>query len=514
MPGRVVDPISATHRARATNAGCRPERSASRRGLFRNLCSLMLAAGFAAGVAAGGCGGPKKVVAPTVPVASAPEPDHPVVVDALSEETALLAAAPAGPLLVRVGLSNDADRLELTGNGAAYLLLGDGRRRETRLETGAPLTVKRRDGAVDWRTADRSGTASVVVLQPVDPDRQVIVPDPDRSGRTLTLRGEVAVFVGAGRGLTMVNVIELEAYLCGVVPWEIGRHGRDAVAALAAQAVAARTYTVAHLGTREAQGFDVWAGVADQVYRGAADEDPICNDAIAGTAGQVLIHAGEPIAAYYSATCGGVTSQIEEVWPRPPELYLVSHPDRPAGGGEPFCAGAKYFRWQESWTGKQLEAILARTLPRYVRYMTDGSRAEWAGRVFSPRRAGSSPDRPDKLLDLTIVRRTRSGRIAQLDVATAAGLYHVRGDRVRWVLEPASGRPAILRSARFELEVESGGGRVRRVTAEGGGYGHGVGLCQVGALQMARLGYGVEAILAHYYPGATLVPYAGRTDQR
>ena len=105
------------------------------------------------------------------------------------------------------------------------------------------------------------------------------------------------------------------------------------------------------------------------------------------------------------------------------------------------------------------------------------------------------------------MRLTRSGRVAQLDITTAAGIYHLRGDRVRWVLVPASGKPAILRSARFELTVEMAGDRVRRVTAHGGGYGHGVGLCQVGALQMARSGYGVEAILSHYYPGATLTSF-------
>lgn len=507
MPGSLADPTTTAPRLRPRTA----RRLPSRRVAVLLLTCLCLATICTTG----GCGGRKKVAAPVTPSTAAPEQPGAVVTDLPVDLADSTTAPPATPLIVRVGLSNANLKLQLRATGAAYLLLGDGRRRETRLEADTPLNLQSRNAGVDWRTADRSGTADVVVLQPVDPDRRVIVPDPDRSGQTLALRGEVAVFADSdGRGLTMVNVVELEAYLRGVVPWEIGRHGRDAVAALAAQAVAARTYTVAHLGTRAALGFDVWAGVADQVYRGAADEDPVCNDAIAGTAGQVLIHAGEPIAAYYSATCGGVTSQIEEIWPRPPELYLVSHPDRPREGGEAFCAGAKYFHWRETWSGKQLENILARTLPRYVRYMADDSRAAWAGPTFTPSRPGSDPQRPGQLLGLDIVRRTRSGRIAQLDIVTAAGSYHVRGDRIRWVLVPAQGQPAILRSARFDLDVEVAGGRVRRVTADGGGYGHGVGLCQVGALQMARLGYGVEAILAHYYPGATLVPYSARRERR
>ena len=81
---------------------------------------------------------------------------------------------------------------------------------------------------------------------------------------------------------------------------------------------AARTYTVSHLGAREELGFDVWAGVMDQVSRGSAQEDPDCNTAIATTAGLVLRYEDREIEAFYSAACGGTTSQIEEVWPRPP----------------------------------------------------------------------------------------------------------------------------------------------------------------------------------------------------
>jgi len=495
MPRRRAVPSVQASRPGATSA-------VSRR-ILPPLFFLFMTIILGASAMVGGCGGRKKIdmpmaTEPTQPAASQPLPT--------AAEPSTLPAA--GPLLVRVGLSTGVADLQLTATGDAFLLLDQMRRRETRVSGGATLALTRRGDGVAWRTGGHSGTAEVVVLQPVDPAYRVIAPDAERSGQTLALRGEVVVFPNRdGRGLTVVNVVELEAYLRGVVPWEIGRHGRDAVAALAAQAVAARTYTVSHLGAREALGFDLWAGIRDQVYRGAADEDPVCNDAIAGTAGQVLIHAGEPITAYYSSTCGGITSQIEEVWPRRPELYLVSHPDRPTDGGEVFCAGAKYFHWQESWSGKQLESILARTLPRYVKYMSNSERATWAGPAFSPHQRGDDPGRPGPLRGIAVVRLTRSGRVAQLDITTAAGIYHLRGDRVRWVLVPASGKPAILRSARFELTVEMAGDRVRRVTAHGGGYGHGVGLCQVGALQMARSGYGVEAILSHYYPGATLTSF-------
>ena len=95
--------------------------------------------------------------------------------------------------------------------------------------------------------------------------------------------------------------------------------------------------------------------------------------------------------------------------------------------------------------------------------------------------------------------------MARLDVVMASGVYSVRGDRVRWVLPPADGRPAILRSALFDLSLERSDGRLTGITASGRGYGHGIGLCQTGALEMARQGRSAEEILAHYYPGARLV---------
>ena len=91
-------------------------------------------------------------------------------------------------------------------------------------------------------------------------------------------------------------------------------------------------------------------------------------------------------------------------------------------------------------------------------------------------------------------------------MVTDAGTYHVRGDRVRWVLAPASGNPTLLRSALFELELVRDGDRLREVGVRGRGFGHGIGLCQTGALGMAAAGLTWRDILAHYYPGAALEP--------
>ena len=449
------------------------------RRISRGAVLLLLAAGLA------GCGGPKRLP----PVNTEPQPEP--------------RPGPGGaavPKLLGVGLSEAQAEIVVTATGPALVSdAGSGLSLASLARAGGTLTCRRSGDGVAWEAPGERGKAAAVRLVPADPADLVVHGENQ-------YRGEFLLIPTPGRstGLTLVNAIDLESYLRGVVPWEIGRHQRDALAALEAQAVAARTYTVSHLGARRDRGFDVFADVMDQVYRGARDEDPLCNEAIERTAGQVMRLDDQEIEAYYSACCGGQTSQVEEVWARDARPYLVSQRDGPRDG-DPWCAGSRYYNWRETWTRSELESILQRTLPEYLDYASSNGRAVWAGVPFTPRGGGSDPRRPGALRDLQILRRTTSGRVAELAVVTDAGTYHVRGDRVRWALAPASGNPAILRSALFDLELERVGDNLRNVAARGRGYGHGIGLCQTGALAMARAGRTSAQILAHYYPGARLV---------
>ncbi len=457
-------------------------------GVRRLLGSALLPGTVAVAVAAlcGGCAAPKRVSPPPSPAggSSVPVPTP-------------SAAAAGAPLLVRVGLAVDAPTVSLRVEGPA-LLLDEERRRVGRLDGAGTVEIVARGGWLRWRAepGGSGGSPGALFVQPIDPATLL-----RWDGRPYP--GE-ALLLAAPGGVTLVDVVDLEQYLRGVVPWEIGRPGPEARAAVEAQAVAARTYTIAHLGERAGLGFDVWADVRDQVYRGAAGRDPLCDEAVAATAGLVLRYEGREIEAYYCSTCGGRTSDIAEVWPREPRPYLRSHPDA-ADGGEPFCAGSRRYAWRESWRGEELERILARTLPEYLDHMGEARRAEWAGPLFTPRERGADPRRPGRLRGLRIATRASCGRVARLDVDTDAGVYHLRGDRVRWVLAPADGNPTILWSDLFDLEVEAGAdGRPARVTATGRGFGHGIGMCQAGALGMAARGYDLRRILAHYYPGTRL----------
>jgi stage II sporulation protein D len=297
-------------------------------------------------------------------------------------------------------------------------------------------------------------------------------------------RGEIEIFASGPGSLSVVNVVDIESYLRGVVPKEIGTRPEDEIEAVKAQAVAARTYAIAAGGRRAAGGFDVYATVEDQVYAGVDGEDALCDQAIFETAGVFLSHSGEPIHAYFHANCGGRTDARHEVWelPRVPYLTQVWDSRDEDQFNEAFCSGGAHFRWTESWDGDEIERLVRERLPS----------------------TASTPVKQPlgHVADMRVSVRTPSGRVRWLEVDTGSGTYRVFGDRVRWLLRRAGG--GILWSSWFELEVTRRGGRVTGVAAEGRGYGHGVGLCQHGAMEMARQGYGYEEILKHYYTGVTL----------
>jgi stage II sporulation protein D len=295
-------------------------------------------------------------------------------------------------------------------------------------------------------------------------------------------RGEIELFLDSETSISVVNVVDIESYLRGVVPLEIGTRPRRDIEAVKAQAVVARTYAIACGGARADGDFDVFTTVEDQVYGGIDSEDPICNEAIDATRGVVVLHQGEPIKAYYSSCCGGRTSFRHEVWELPPLPYLESVWDTPGGAsqfGAAYCRGASNFSWTESWSEQEINALVTEHLPELSSRPLSGP----VGRV----------------VDIRVTDRTRSGRSRWLTVETTTGTYRVYGDRARWLLRRPGG--AILRSARFDLDATRRGGKLVKLAAEGRGNGHGVGMCQHGALGMAAKGRQYDEILRHYYRG-------------
>jgi stage II sporulation protein D len=218
--------------------------------------------------------------------------------------------------------------------------------------------------------------ASPIDLFPADANAAVVL-----DGKPY--RGSLRVQVNSRGLLNVVNRVDLEEYLYGVVPAEMGPKRFDELEALKAQAVAARTYALAHSGEFEAEGYDICATPKCQVYSGLSAEDPLSTAAVDATRGLVLASGGKIADALFVSTCGGQTENVENVFGQSPQPYLVSVPcGELATTSVPGAAlekgkGAASSRSGLQWRGY----VLRRHAPRRkaIRASELGLALEWAG---------------------------------------------------------------------------------------------------------------------------------------
>lgn len=301
-------------------------------------------------------------------------------------------------------------------------------------------------------------------------------------------RGSISL-LAADSGILVVNALALEDYLRGVVPREIGERTASERAAVEAQAIAARSFAVTRLVTARAGNgrspdFDFVSSVSDQVYGGRDAERPLSDAAIAATAGRVLLVNGRVVTAPFHSACGGETAAAEEVWRTDGESHLRRVSDRIPGTDRFYCDIAPRFAWTRILTGSELDEVVRRYIAAYATVPRSG---------------------PGRVQGVTVEGRTPSGRVNVLAFRTATGTYRVRGNDSRSVLRSASGE--MLNSPYFSITADdSPSGRIARVVIRGNGYGHGVGMCQWGAIGRARAGQDARLILRTYYPGTTIGP--------
>lgn len=287
-------------------------------------------------------------------------------------------------------------------------------------------------------------------------------------------RGGMHLIAQADGTVLAVNVLGVEDYLRGVLPYEMGKVDRDGLEALKAQAIVARTYAYKRMLKAGGADFQLYSDVQDQVYKGVRGEYLMADRAVWETRGMAVFHADTLAQCYYFSTCGGRTAGKHEVWGGDSIPYLVSRPDTD-GIGEPFCRASKYMSWTQEWTRPQLAAILKRNL-----------------------RTAGVPDFPSfsGIEGISVAQRSGCGRVRELDIQTDRGVIPVRGDKTRWALRPSGSEDKILPSAWFSVKAEGG-----RITVQGKGFGHGVGLCQMGALARAKADQNFVQIIRAYFPG-------------
>ena len=294
----------------------------------------------------------------------------------------------------------------------------------------------------------------------------------DKAGLNKACYNGEFIVTANGNKLNAINVIDIEDYLRGVVPYEIGKLDESKFEALKAQAVAARTYAYKHFGSRVAQGFDVYADTRDQVYKGLHSATALTDKAVRETEGVVMTYNGEFITAYYHSTCGGETEGVV-TWGRPDHPYLKNKPDlRP--DGTPWCRESNYTEWTREFTEDELRDL----------FQINAKEAKANVPSFS------------SIKSMHIQDTLKSGRIHTLIIETNNGSFTAKADKIRWLFKRGG---TILPSSFFRIHKNG-----NEWILKGKGFGHGVGLCQMGARARAQAGQSYIQILTHYYPGITL----------
>jgi len=308
--------------------------------------------------------------------------------------------------------------------------------------------------------------------------------------------GKLYVAVDRAGTLALVNAVPEDKLLAGLLPAEMYPNAPEE--ALKSQAVAARAELLAKIGTRHlGDPYLVCASQHCQVYAGAGRENPRTTAAIAATRGQVLFRegVGDLVDTVYSSSCGGFTESNENVWD--------DMPADPALRGRPDVAGAEaaaFARFGGAINEANVRDFLAAAPPAFCNRGPHGGRNfRWTVRRSAQELADLvAPLGVGPLRELLVLERGVSGRARALEVRGERASKVVRGElRIRQLLGG-------LHSGMFVVDVERSGGRPSAFVFLGGGFGHGVGLCQTGAIGMAEAGYKYADILRHYYRGSKI----------
>jgi len=291
-------------------------------------------------------------------------------------------------------------------------------------------------------------------------------------------RGALVVY-SRDRSVVAVNEVGVEAYLRSVVTAEMGPRTGNESAALEAQAIVSRTYALKNRGRFRSEGYDIRAGTSDQAYPGVDRETALGVSAVENTAGLVVTYRGDLIAAFFHSTCGYSTASPSEAFGSVRDVaYLRPVSDRRPSGGY-YCDISPRFRWSVEWDATELKDILRSTVPAEL---------------------GVEQDMVDDIRDIHIQQKGRSGRVTELRIAVGRGEIPVFGPDLRRVLQTPERRP--LGSTAIEIAVaERVDDRVERLRVSGAGWGHGVGMCQWGAVARARAGQKAATIISTYFPG-------------
>jgi stage II sporulation protein D len=333
-------------------------------------------------------------------------------------------------------------------------------------------------------------------------------------------RGTAEVRLNPARTILIgVNELPIEQYIKGVVPRELGPIAFPEVEALKAQSVTARTYARRRLqfcpASRCNNGYHLIPTTGDQVYGGKTAEHPVSSAAVDATRGVVATHNGGLIDALYSSTSGGWTANSEDVFANP-FAYLRGVPDHERGAALEHVPSLDVFKRHPNPTNLRALAegdFESDWAPTFHRWYVHWTRTEMdsVGR-YAGRPTNSGID-AGTVYSVTITQRADQGRALEIVFETEKrGTVVARKDAIRsalrFVTYNSQGR-MVLNSLRstlvyLEPEIDPKTKEIIGWEAWGGGFGHGVGMSQTGAVGMAEKRHTYDEIIRHYYQGVAL----------
>lgn len=419
--------------------------------------------------------------------------------------------------VVRVGIGDSGFKTYVYNKigvfGTAEILICNGERVVERIPAETNLNIKlNTDGG--YSLIEDDGTVISTLygkLRILCPEGLLGVKGLKRAGKQALYHGVFEISNVKTGYFNLVNLIEVEDYLKGVVPNEMPVH--FGLEALKAQSVAARNYVLSPR-VKSSPNYDVVDSVASQVYFGANTEKPLSNQAVKETEGTVALYDWNLILAQYSSTAGGYTEAFANAFsdpttkefPSKEKHYLKARPDiltqTPLNTEEAAAEYYKskptaydmrspYFRWTREWTAEELQKALQSTLA-----------AQSATGFVTP--AFNKGDTLDDILELRVVRRGNSGKIIEMEIVTNSQTYKVYKELVVRRLITKDGKALPSANVVFENEKDESGNLIS-VKAYGGGFGHGVGMSQYGAGFMGNeMHLSYDKILQHYYTGISL----------
>lgn len=407
------------------------------------------------------------------------------------------------------------------------------------------ITVKRDEKGL-WLSTTQGNLGPIngpAVFYPQLDTERLLIPSITRKGKVPQYRGvlEVLPIANSTQLLNVVNELPMQDYLKAVVPNELPiSFGAEA---LKAQTVAARNYAI-HPREKPWKTFDICDSQYCQVYFGAATEHRAATQAIQQTQGLVALYEGAPILALYSSSHGGVSESYENAFadtvsrqfPANPIPYLRAVPDSPLSMNLADETASRHFytqtpvnifsydkvsplfRWQTQWPVADLQRSLSVQLPKaladpalkaYVKAPPGYLALVQAPTSAATAAAAALPEtRPfGQFTGLRVTRRGLSGKIMEMLIETDKGPWVITKEST--VRKLFSYKGGMLPSANVVFETvfsdtPADGHMMKAIKAYGGGFGHGVGLSQYGAMAMAKLGCSFVDILQHYYQGVSL----------